>query len=722
MGFGQLETILICAVIIMMGRLVNGLLFALLSLILVSQALGQTAYPMLMSIEPVACQLGSNSEHTFKSRYGMQGAFDVLVSGTGVRGEVVPAAEDAKADSKSKSGETLVVRFYVDADADPGIRDVRIATPRGASTIGQIVLVTDPVVYETKNNDTAELAQELNLPITACGRIEKAEDVDFFRFHVDASKTFCFHVTCMRLQDRVHDLQVHADPILTIRDANGSIVATADNVLYADPLICHTFNREGDYWLEIRDVRYQSNAYWEYSIEINERPFVSTSFPVGVAANKKASLELIGYGIGANSHVDIETGPSKRDGIQKVPTRVSATQTRTLPLVVSEHPLVDEANTPNDSLAESQSIALPCGINGRIGTVGDVDCFAFDAKKGERYSFEVFARRVGSSLDSQLRILDAKGNPLQLGDDMRVGKRNYADSWIENWTAPANGKTIVEIRDLHLRGGPSYVYFVQITRSEPFFSLFVDTDKTPVSPGTTGVVFVRAERKNGFDREIQLGVSGLPPGVKAHCGRILAGKGIDGCIVFEADGNAKPVTQNIIINGTSIESEASSALSQWSSVATVYQETYQPGGGRGHWPVESHVVSVTAPSDLRNIVVSSTEIKLKPGESTTIDIEIDRAEGFDKNVTLEVTYTHLNTIFGNSLPEGVSVDTKASNTLLTNGATKGKIVLKAETNALPVEKQQIVVMANVSLNFVMKATYASKPILISIESGSLKSQ
>ena len=98
--------------------------------------------------------------------------------------------------------------------------------------------------------------------------------------------------------------------------------------------------------------------------------------------------------------------------------------------------------------------------------------------------------------------------------------------------------------------------------------------------------------------------------------------------------------------------------------------------------------------------------------------EIDRAEGFDKNVTLEVTYTHLNTIFGSSLPEGVSVDTKASNTLLTNGATQGAIVLKVEPNALPVEKQQIVVMANVSLNFVMKATYASKPILISIESGS----
>ena len=158
------------------------------------------------------------------------------------------------------------------------------------------------------------------------------------------------------------------------------------------------------------------------------------------------------------------------------------------------------------------------------------------------------------------------------------------------------------------------------------------------------------------------------------------------------------------------------------SVATVYQETYQPGGGRGHWPVESHVVAVTGPGDLRKVAVSTTEIRLKPGESAAIDIEIDRADGFDKNVTLEATYSHLNTIYGSSLSEGVTVDSKVSNTLLTSGATKGKIVLKAESNALPVEKQQIVVMANVSLNFVMKATYASQPLLLSIEPGKLQSQ
>jgi hypothetical protein len=175
-----------------------------------------------------------------------------------------------------------------------------------------------------------------------------------------------------------------------------------------------------------------------------------------------------------------------------------------------------------------------------------------------------------------------------------------------------------------------------------------------------------------------------------------------------------PSVANITISGRANFEAGDGASGQLTGRALVYQEIYQPGGGRGHWPVESHVVAVTAPSDIRKVIVSSREVTLKPGESQALDVEIQRAEGFDKNVTLEVTYTHLNTIYGSSMPEGVTVDASASSTLLTGGATRGKIVLKAAANAPLVDKQQIVVMANVSLNFVMKATYASQPVFITI--------
>ena len=62
----------------------------------------------------------------------------------------------------------------------------------------------------------------------------------------------------------------------------------------------------------------------------------------------------------------------------------------------------------------------------------------------------------------------------------------------------------------------------------------------------------------------------------------------------------------------------------------------------------------------------------------------------------------------------MTIDDKSSKTLLAGGATEGQIVLKAAPDAAPVERQQACVMANVSINFVMKTTYASRPVTITV--------
>ena len=682
------------------------------TMLLISAAAGQQSYPMLMSIEPVAAQIGQTSEHVVKSRYTMEDAYQVLVSGDGVTGQaVLPKLKEGE--KKPAALQALTIQFTVDPEATPGVRDFRIATPTGVSTTGQIVIVADPIVVESGDNDTTAGANAFELPATVCGRIEKAEDVDYFKFHAEAGETICFHVRCMRLQDRIHDLQQHADPILSIRNASGSTIAAADNVFAADPFLAYSFTESGDYYLELRDVRYQGNQYWCYSIEANKRPFVQTVFPLAIGADG-GDLNLIGQARIDPPRGKLTLRSAADPGIQPALVSINTDVRHPVDVVLTDLPTGQESSAENDSVESAQSISVPLGVNGKIASEGDIDCFAFDAKKGERYTLEVIAHRAGSSLDPHLRILNDKGSQQQLSDDMRVGKRNFADSRIENWAVPADGKYIVEVRDVHLRGGPSFVYFLSVSRSQPHFTLFADTDKTPLTPGTSGVVYVRAEKKNGFGGEIQLQVDGLPEGVIATCGKILAGKHQDGCIVFTAAADTKPSVREIRISGTATVNEADDRARQITADATVYQETYQPGGGRGHWPVDSHVVSVGKPGDVRKVTLSTHELTLKPGGSASIDVEIERAPGFDKNVTLEVIYKHLSSVYGDPLPEGVSVDKSASKVLLTGGATKGKITLKAAANAQLAEKQLFTVMANVSLNFVMKATYASEPVYVTV--------
>jgi hypothetical protein len=690
---------------------------AILVVSLGSAVQAQTSYPMLMSLKPTAAQVGQTSEHEVNSRYSMYGAFQVLVTGAGVTGEVVPPDVKPKEGEAPPNLQKIKVRFTVAADALPGVRDFRIATPQGVSTLGQLVIAGDPVVSEQANNDKAEQAQEITLPATVCGGIEKAEDVDYFKFKVEAGTAYSFHVRSMRLQDKIHDLQAHADPILALRNASGTTLATSDNYFYGDPFLSYRFTHAGEYFLEIRDVRYQGNQYWEYSIEINDRPFVTNVFPLGVTAGSEAQLELVGFQLPSAPTIPLTVPTDLPPGPQWLRLPMGAGPSNPVPVVVSDLPAVVEAQpaeADNNTPTTAQPITVPSGISGRIEREADIDCYAFEAKKGEAFSIEAIARRQQSALDSNLRIIAADGRQLAENDDLRLDKRLFADSWIENFTAPADGKYTIEIRDLHLRGGAEFVYFLKVTRVEPYFDLYVDTDKTQLTPGSAGVLFASVVRKNGFDGDVQLAIEGLPDGVTATCGRILAGKGRDGCIVLQAAPTAEMKAANITVIGKAVQSLPDGTTGALTARATPYQETYQPGGGRGHWTVEMHTVAIGAPSDIRAVKLSTTEIALKPGESQRIDITIERAPGFTQNVQLDPLFRHLDSVYANTLPEGVTVDAKNSKTLLNGADSSGYITLTAAANAPAVEKQQFAVMANVSLNFVMKATYSSPPLVVSV--------
>ena len=67
--------------------------------------LAQTAYPMLMSTKPVAVQVGTTGEAVVSSRYSLAGAYQVLVSGQGIKAEVIKS--DAKPEDNKKPLEKL---------------------------------------------------------------------------------------------------------------------------------------------------------------------------------------------------------------------------------------------------------------------------------------------------------------------------------------------------------------------------------------------------------------------------------------------------------------------------------------------------------------------------------------------------------------------------------------------------------------------------------------
>lgn len=747
-----------------------GFLLGLLGLLTgISLVHAQTSFPMVKSLKPMAAQIGQTSELELDVQFSLEGAYQVFVDAPGVSAEVIPppppappavamaapsdekagekkGAEekkpeadkkpeekkaddkkpedkkpqaDKKADTKDKPESDkrpeitrLKIRVTVAPDARPGAYDFRVVTPRGPSTLAQIVLTRDPVFGESGNNDTLAQAQSVTLPATLCGAIEKEEDVDFFKFHVEANTGLTFHVYSCRAVDRLTNVgSLRPDPIIKLRNSSGTVLAMADNYYSADPLLHYRFAAAGDYYLEVRDVRYAGNANWLYSVEVNDRPYVTNVFPMAVAPEKPTRLELVGFNLPADPHLTLTLPGDAVDGPRPVLLPLER-PANPVPVIVSrlpEAPLVADNHEP----AKAAELTIPCGVNGRIAVPGQIDYYRFTAKKGDRFSFEVIARRLNSALDPLLGILTDKEKRINESDDTSILRRSLsADPLLENWTAPGDGTYLVEVRDVHLRGGAEFVYHLRATPSEPFFSLDLDTDKTPVPPGIASPVFVRIQRHNGFTGAVDLNVTGLPPGVTATCGRILEGAD-DGCVLLQAAPQASLAAANIRIEGTA-RFTADGHDYDLSAVATPYEEIHAGGGGRVYFPARMHTVSVCAPMDILSINVEPTNIELKPGGSQKITVKIERAPDFTENVTLDAMMRHLGTIYGNSLPAGVTVDEKASKTLLAGKLSEGSIVLKAAADAKPVEKQLVPVMGSVAITFALKVNYAGPPVFVSV--------
>jgi hypothetical protein len=663
-----------------------------------------------MCLRPVAVQAGQTTECEVVARYNLHGAYKVFVTGEGVTATVDVPKTPPKPGTPKPQQDTLKVRFQAAPDALPTVRDVRVVTQQGVSTLGQIVVARDPIIRESANNDTLTTAQPISLPATVCGAIEKGEDVDFYKFKVAAGTALTFHVRCQRLENRIHDLQEHADPIITLRNAAGTVLASADNYFAGDPLLHYRFAGAGEYYLEIRDTRYGGNPYWQYAIEINDRPFVTNVHPLRVTPGRTTRLRLNGFNLPGEPYAALTLPADVPDGPREIVLPIGKDKTNAVPVFVSRLPEIVETEGDHATPAKAQAVTVPCGISGCIGKEDEVDCYSFEARAGERFTVCLHAHEQQSALDSLIRIVNAKGEN-QIENDDAQDRYTHADSRIENWAAPAAGRFTIEVRDLHGRGGPTFPYFLEVIRSEPHFQLEIDTDKTPLAPGLASAIFVRAVRKNDFGGEVQLGIEGLPPDVTAQCGRILAG-GTDGCIIVKAAPDAKQTAVNLRIFGTALRPDGKGKLE---ATARPLQEIYMPGGGRYHYPADMHTLSIGDPVDLKGVKISPASITLKPGESKKIDVTIERGPGFKGNVTLDTVFQHLETIYGSSMPPGVSIEAKESQTLLSGEQSKGHITLKAAPDAKPVDKQLVPVMAHVSINFVMKWTFCGEPLFITIE-------
>jgi hypothetical protein len=214
-------------------------------------------------------------------------------------------------------------------------------------------------------------------------------------------------------------------------------------------------------------------------------------------------------------------------------------------------------------LDEPAVIKPPCEVSGQFYPAGDVDSYAFEAKKGDVWWVEVFSQRMGLPTDPQLLINDQEFNDIEAN----VGGVEFKTSSLDpvgRFEAKEDGTCRIQLRDLFNRAAndPRLAYRLVVRKETPDFELIAnprgplakkDSREIPVwtsalRRGETIPVRAMALRRDGFKGEISVQATGLPPGT-ASSELVLGGEQNSGILLITAAESATNWAGTISIVG-----------------------------------------------------------------------------------------------------------------------------------------------------------------------------
>ena len=422
--------------------------------------------------------------------------------------------------------ETVLLYITLAADAKPGTRELRLKTARGISNplafrVGQCQEYSE----KEPNDKRADEGLPKWLPVVVNGQIMPG-DVDCFRFTANKGTRLVAAVSARSLIPYLADaVPGWFQAALTLYDGKGDEVAYVDDFrFHPDPVIYYEVPESGEYVLEIKDAIYRGREDFVYRITLGELPFVTSIFPLGGPAGAKTTVKVTGW----NLSTDRLTVDAKGKGAGVLPVSVpgKGRVSNRVPFALDTLPECLETE-PNDRRAAAQKLKVPQIVNGRIDRPGDWDVFSFTGRAGQQIVAEVQARRLGSPVDSLLKLANARGKQLAVNDDHKdrgAGlTTHHADSRL-SVKLPANGTYLLYLGDTQNKGGPAYAYRLRISPRQPDFALRVVPSNINASVGATVPITVYALWKDEFSGDITLRLKDAPQGLTLSGGWIPAGQ------------------------------------------------------------------------------------------------------------------------------------------------------------------------------------------------------
>ena len=254
-----------------------------------------------------------------------------------------------------------------------------------------------PVVAEQGATDSAHDGMRIKLPATVTGTIDRAGDIDFFRFDAVAGQQLGVQVQTAADRGKF-------DPVVTLVASDGRVLAEG-----ANGLLGYTCPAAGSYAVAVHDREYRGGAGYEYRLHVGPLPVVTGIAPLGVTRGVETEVRVTGVNLGKAGLTAKVKPPADAAVGSKVPIPLPKTGEvlGTAEVMVGEFPAV--------AVADRAAVIpmIPGTADGVLAHAGEAHTVRFHARKGQRLVVETHAARFGSPVDTFVEVLDAAGRPVQ---------------------------------------------------------------------------------------------------------------------------------------------------------------------------------------------------------------------------------------------------------------------------------------------------------------------
>ncbi len=542
--------------------------------------------PQLLMVFPPGAKAGDTVEVTC-SGAGFDGDEKLLFSAKGFTAEPVgKATVDPKA---PKGVPAAAVKFKVTAPKDAsGTYDVRVVSKSGLSNPRAFVVgfENDEVNEVEPNNDVGQAQKLKKIATVVNGVISTPTDVDYVSFKVPAGRDVIVHCLTTSI-----DSKLQAD--LLVSGPDGKPVASNRGYRGGDAVLDFKAPADGDYLVRVSQFAYTSGGPDHfYRLTVTTRPWVDAVSPPLFPSDRPLTLHGRAFSPGGKQDERFPRADGRPHDMLSIspalPPGFGTGKLKSERVITPSAAMIDAGNLNTFDMAENvilhargpvvldneknntadnaQEVKLPCDIAGRIGKKNERHWYKFDAKKGEVWTLEVFAERIGSPVDAFFILTDEKGKVITEqddGPDTLSPNQFYTkgdDPARYKFTVPADGtyKVMVSTREAGTQFGVRDQYVLRIAKEKPDFRLAVMPltphlpDAGSLAKGGAAVFAVFVFRFDGFDGPIELSATNLPKGVKCPPQVISAGQ-TRGTLVLVADKDAEEWEGFVKINATAGE-------------------------------------------------------------------------------------------------------------------------------------------------------------------------